>query len=1624
MTASPLQQLLHQCRERAANQRDQGTAFENLTAQYLLHDPVQRSQYKSVLLYAEWARRRGEIGADTGIDLVAELAEPVDGEDAYCAIQCKFYGPGHVMRRGDIDSFFTASSKTYFSRRLIIETTEQNWSGNAEAALQNQNPPVTRIGLAELENSSIDWGIWLNEKRIELRRKKKPRPNQLDAVAAVEKGLTEADRGKMLMACGTGKTYTSLLIAEKLAGPGARVLFLVPSLALMSQTLTEWVSDAKKDSLRCFAVCSDAQVGKRKAEDDLDIQAYDLAYPATTDAAKLAESIALSSADKMVVVFSTYHSIQVIGDAQKHHGLADFNLIICDEAHRTTGVNLSEQEKTHFTKVHYQEEVRGDKRIYMTATPRIFGDEAKSKAGDASVELCSMDDIDLYGEVLFERGFSWAVKEKLLSDYKVVVLVIDEAEVSATVQKRLADENSQLKLDDATKIIGCYKALTGQGFHDSETVSEVKPVRRALAFCNTIKNSKLLRDEFTSVIDEYRESVAQRGTDAEQAHLAQPWQCAIRHVDGSFGAHARTHELNWLKADAEDKCRILTNVRCLSEGVDVPALDAILFLHPRNSQVDVVQSVGRVMRIAQGKELGYVILPVVIPAGMDAEQALDQNEPYRVVWQILNALRAHDEELDADINRIELGEISSKIEVIAVSYQLPSTGKEKQPNPKIGDGNGPGDGGGTDLPSPKLPGNGQLSLSFDEVTRAIMAKIVKKCGTRTYWENWAGDIARIAQTHIARITSLVEDPDSEAGTSFSAFLTELRDDLNEAVTQDDAIEMLAQHLITRPVFDALFTDYSFAAANPVSKSMQCVLDTLQEHNLQKEADTLEKFYASIKRRVVGTSSDEARQKIIIELYDRFFRDAFPRTTEKLGIVYTPVELVDFIIQSANEILRDEFGQTLGSPGVHILDPFAGTGTFITRLLQSGLIAEQELPRKYAHEIHANEIILLAYYIAAINIETAYHKQIGGEYQPFPGITLCDSFDLFERDDMVRDLFPENSDRRIRLKNLQDIRVILGNPPYSSGQNSANDNAANVAYAGLDGRIATTYAKHSKAVLVESLYDSYIRAIRWGSERIGEAGVMGFVTNAGWLDGNAMDGMRKCLAEEFSCLYIFHLRGNQRTQGELSRREGGKIFGVGSRAPIAITMFVKNPEAKEHGQIYFHDIGDNLKREEKLARITTFKSIGGITAQNGWTRITPDKHHDWLNQRDDSFYQFIPLGDKKDKTTAIFPNYSHGIKTNRDAWCYNAAQGEVASNMRRMVAFYNEEVERYRNSDKSVAVKDFIDPDSRKISWSDNFRKDVAKGKQHLYDETRIVPSTYRPFTRSLLYYSRKFNERVSQMPCIFPHTAAQNRVIAVTGVGGRAGFSALMVDSIPNLHMVDSGQCFPLHLYETADRGGDLLGDRQDDRLRIQDGITDAGLAHFRAAWPGQDISKEDIFYYIYGILHSPDYRRRYENNLSKQLPRIPCVKNFTDFQAFRDAGRELGELHIQYETAEPYPVEIDGGKLLMSTFTDADYRVTKMKFARKGDNSTVIYNHNITITGIPTEAWDYVVNGKPALSWIMERQGIRTDKTSGIVNDANRYATETVGDAAYPLKLFQRIITVSLRTMAITRALPPLNLP
>lgn len=1619
--------ILEKYRKISFSERDKGDRFERLMQAYLLTDPKYSYQFKKVWLWNEFPGKKDLGGSDTGIDLVA-----VTHDNDFWAIQCKCYQDTATIDKPAVDSFLSTSSRefkdeslrtTSFAQRLWISTTNK-WGPNAYEAIKNQNPPVTRINLTDLMDASVDWakleqGIHGEKGRAE---KKKLYPHVLEVRDKVFEYFKENERGRLIMACGTGKTMTSLKIAEKQTENKGTILFLVPSIALIGQTLKEWSSQAD-EPINPICICSDPEITRNRTTGDQDLTStIDLAWPASTDSNYILKQFQhyKNANNGMTVVFSTYQSIDVIAKAQKvllKNGFPEFDLIICDEAHRTTGYTEPGMDDSAFVKVHDADFIKAKKRLYMTATPRLYDVEAQSKAAKNDVPLWSMDEEKHFGKEIHRIGFGEAVERGLLTDYKVIILTLNDKDVPTAVQKMITNGEAEIKTDDLTKLIGTVNALSKQflGNESIKVEGDESPMKRAVAFCGSIANSTNIAASYNLASENYLESLPEE----KKKNMV---TVQAMHMDGTMAAPQRDQMLSWLKEETPgNECRIITNVRVLSEGVDVPSLDSVLFLSARNSQVDVVQSVGRVMRKSEGKKYGYIIIPVVVPADVEPEHALDDNERYKVVWTVLNALRAHDDRFNATVNKIELNKKRpNQIIVGGSEYGFDGDGN---PIEKSRDGYE-----GTD-PSKEI--GRQIAMQFEQLQDVVFARMVEKVGDRRYWEQWARDVAKIAERQIERIKYLINEKKDQR-EAFDKFLSGLQKNINPSINEEQAIEMLAQHIITQPIFDALFEGYSFVKSNAVSMAIQGMIESLEEgSNLAEQDETLQKFYDSVRTRAQGIDNSEGKQRIIIELYDKFFKTAFPKMVEKLGIVYTPVEVVDFIIHSVNDILKKEFDRTISDENIHILDPFTGTGTFLVRLLQSGLIDIKDLERKYKDELHANEIVLLAYYIAAINIENAYHDAtpnpddgVGKEnYTSFDGIVLTDTFQLSETREgeiQYEEMLKKNSDR-VERQRKAPLRIIIGNPPYSVGQKSADDNAQNQTYPKLDKRIADTYQAIASGTGKRALYDAYIKAFRWSTDRLDKTGgIICFISNSSWLDGIATAGFRLYLEKEFSSIYVFNLRGNANSKGEFRRKEAGNVFGGGSKTPVAITLLVKNPDVKtKKATIHYHDIGDYLDREQKLKIVKDLKTFSNRKLD--LTTLFPNEQGDWLNPRNDGFGNFISLGNKEKETKGIEnsffkPIFSSGIVTARDNWVWNFGLDCLKSNVSNTIEFYTEELLRFNEAKKSntkLVAKNFIKYDPKRISW-DNRRLigGIDSNKAIEYNEDNIRSGFYRPFCKQNIYFSLQLSHSLYLQKDYFPLPKTDNLVICTAVQGTTTDFSTLITNQIVEYSM---GQCFPLYYFEENKATQKGLFDTDGSQKYVRrDAISDFILERAKQQY-GKTVTKEDIFYYVYGFLHSKEYRETFANDLKKMLPRLPLVETVTDFWAFSKAGRKLAELHLNYETFAPSPDVIvtgDDGKT---------YKVDKIRFPKKDQKETINYNSKITLSNIPPKAYEYVVNGKSAIEWIMERYQVSTNKESGIVNDPNDWAKEA-GNPRYILDLLLSIINVSVQTVDIVNSLPKVD--
>lgn len=1605
-------ELLDKYRKNAFSKSDLGTKFEELMVGYLKTDPKYAPQFEWVKLWRNFPARDELGGQDTGIDIVAKTNS---GE--YWAIQCKFYSEDHRVSKADMDTFLSTSgrkfhdesgSETSFSQRIVIATTD-NWGENALEASHDQTIPVSLIHLSDLNDAPVDWesieqGIHGSSARKE---KHTLFDHQREALERAVEHYKTHDRGRMIMACGTGKTFTSLKIAETLVNNSTdntmpngchkgSVLFLAPSISLVGQTLREWTSNSEND-LNPICVCSDPQVSKRRTEDDIGERVEDLGMPATTDPLRILSQY--NSNDNLAVVFSTYQSIDAIIEAQ-NRGLPDFDLIICDEAHRTTGVIMDGGggSESYFTKVHSNDNVRAKKRLYMTATPRIYGVKGKEDAQKASVTLCSMDEESIYGDEFYKITFGRAVELELLSDYKVLILTTKADDVPDIIKRHWTNGGKEIDVDTDCKIWGCLHALA-KDVADDETLRNADPdaMTRAVAFSRTIYRSKTLTDRFN-----------------ELANLEMsPIKLKMQHIDGSMNSMGREERMNWLKKES-DECRVLSNVRCLCEGVDVPALDAVMFLDSKGSLIDVVQSVGRVMRKSEGKRYGYVIIPIVVPDDEDPESALDDNERYKVVWQVLRALRSHDERLAAEINTFQY--------------------KKNNRNGHIH----------IDRPSKSNMGDVELfeltsgQYSLDDFGDALLARLVLKVGDREYIENWAKNVAGVMPALMERLRQICECNEygyKQYKPAFKRYLKGLRSCVNDNVSEEDAINMLAQQIVTKPIFQRLFGGEGFVMQNSVSQTIDAMLQEIDAKNgLEDINEQLQDFYRSVELTLSGIETADGKQKVITSLYEKFFKNAFPKDQSINGVVYTPQEIVDFIIRSARDVLKQEFNLDINDNNINILDPFTGTGTFIARLIETGIINKENLERKYLNELFANEITLLAYYIAAVNIENTFARVTGSEeYISFENILLTDTFNINQicnqttvQTDLYNTEYFKRNKKRIQREHDSPITIILGNPPYGANQKSANDNAKKRKYKeGVDKDIEEKYLDDllfdEKKGNVNSVYDNYIRAFRWSTDRIGNNdGIIAFVTPNGWLTGSAFVGFRKCIEKEFSKAYVFNLRGDGAGRYKL---EGDNVFVYGTnrgcKTGIAITLLVKHKDFNGRLKAYYKDImtmGKGYHVLEKRKTISDCVSFKQMETNNNLEVLNIKDNGDWIIERNENFKKLIPLAgdthrkfEKHDEET-VFVGYTNGYKTNRDIWSYNFSKELVANNMKNMVDEYNRQTE---NNEQIF--------DSTKIAWSGSLDTCFKRGDKAIFDIEKIRQSVYRPFSRRWFYSDSMFIEGVYQNPKIFPTPDTENKLICVSGVGVKKEFSCIITDRTTDVQLMSNGQCFPIYWYENkaGERAKNKLQSLFEDSVDIvkHDGISDYALNLAREKY-GFNVTKEDIFYYVYGYLHSPDYRKLFSDDLKLSLPRIDFVSNLDDFFAFSNAGRELANLHLNYENlAPPDTLTISGIPSIDEALSNPKLcRVNKMKLIP--EERKLIYNQYITIENIPEEAFEYVANGRSALGWLVEQYQYSVDKDSGIVNDPNEYAG---GD--YILKLVLSVIGVSVKTMEIVKQLPSLDI-
>ncbi len=1183
-------------------------------------------------------------------------------------------------------------------------------------------------------------------------------------------------------------------------------------------------------------------------------------------------------------------------------GLDEIDLVICDEAHRTVGAMYSSNErddKNAFTLCHSDGNIQAKKRLYMTATPKVYSESSKAKAKESDNVIYSMDDEEIFGEEIYTLNFTRAIALDLLTDYKVMILAVRKENLSGVTnsvnQKISRLEAKGTKLDKklinnefVCKIVGTHKGLAKKDLialddenkkdYNLQNKNDTTPSQRAISFCKSIKTSKNIKDSFETIMECYDEELKKKSF--------KNLTISIDHIDGTMNCKVRLEKLEELNTFKPNTCKVLSNARCLSEGVDVPALDSIVFFDGKSTMVDIIQAVGRVMRKAKRKKRGYIILPIALEESeiQNLDEAVN-NTNFKNIWKVIKALRSHDPSL------VDEATFKEKIKIFGSDdHNNDETNQDDEELKKDK----------TDK-TKQDPKQAQKTL-FDAILLQDLANAVynvmpTKLGDRNYWENFTKKTGNIVRTLNNRLKDIFEkNPEF-----FHGFLDSLKGNIHSNIKEDEALDMITSHIITKPIFDAIFGDN---IKNPISKALDKMVEKLSTLGLQGETKDLKNLYESVKTEAMHAKSQKSQQELIKNLYNTFFKVAFRKQSEKLGIVYTPIEVVDFILRATDGILKKHFNTDFNDKNITIFDPFTGTGSFIARLLskENGLISDEALKEKFLNHCFAFDIVLLAYYIALINITQAAQNR-DSSLKNFKNIALTDSLDIYEeKNDKGVFAFFEDLKKNKEIKDTladKNIRVIIGNPPYSAGAKNENDNNQNLSHPNLEKRVYEKYGKNSTAKNVgATTRDTLIQSIYMASELLKDRGVLGFVVNGGFIDSKSADGFRKSVAKEFSHLYVLNLRGNARTSGETFKKEGGKIFDSGSRATIAIIFFVKDNSVSDN-TIDYYDIGDYLKREEKLHRLANFTDLDAIPFE----KITPNNKGDWINQRDDEFEKLIPLKrDKKLKIlNTIFDLNSMGVASGRDPWVYNFSPKILTQSVQKCIDTYNADLKRFnerfreafKQRTKGVKSGDLyknlndkeITTDKTKIAWTDGLKNHLIKNKNlQESHEKHIRLAMYRPFNKQWLYWDKDWINRQYQLPKIFPDKDAQNVVIN-TGVGNGKNFSTLVSDCISDYSLISPTQAYPLYHY-------DDLGNRHY-------AISGYCLNLFRKHYKDNSITEEEIFYYIYAIFHHKGYLEKYKNSLAKEAPRIALSEDFKELSML---GKELAKLHLNYESGEmPY---------------------------------------------------------------------------------------------------------------------------
>lgn len=1424
-----LDHVISQLHDEGKSHVKEGKSFEKLVQAALECHPgiYGKERFETIWLWKDWPDRdtHGYTAQDIGIDLVARETEVMGG--GLVAIQVKF-GDSEVSTQ-EVDSFLGAAGAECFTSRLLVSDRDIAKTG-LEKLEKFPNCQILRT--SEMDEWLEDWNVYLKDRTKPLPisiPKHKLHDYQQDAVLEIDKGFAEDNKGQLIMPCGSGKSLVALRAAERIAGAGRDVLYLVPSIALVGQTMREW-SAQRELPMQYLGICSDVSTAL-KASDDASTAGSltELAIPVTTDADRIAEQLAKRpEPGHMRVIFSTYHSTPKIAEALERLPNFYFELAVCDEAHRTTGISEANSPKdplrgykgiSPFQLVHHNQHLRVGKRLFMTATSRVFTEKQRKKIAEGGYDeegSFSMDDPRRYGEEFFRMSFADALEKDCLSDYEVIVIAADEKSYLQSIEDTdLTHDDPKLKENISTqaavKLAGSWDALAtprttrvDQGRKPGE-LRKVwgQPAKAAIAFCNTRASSKKAALHWKKVA----QAISGRYKEGDFLEID------VRHIDATTPANERADLLQKLKekkplleqgygptllefdgatnstADAattadptanaaqptqrksSQACRVLTNAKVLSEGVDVPALDAVVFLEPRSSELDITQAVGRVMRKAAGKQKGYIVIPVVIPEhefdteDEDARLAhvdeILRSSDFKAVWQVARALRSHDERIDYWLNNPQAAQQAKTFRFHTTSFRADS-----EPDLSSKDGKAP-------QVSPKT--YEQLTLALHD---NFASMLVAKCGDREMYPRWGEKAARICETIRKRVSVYIsrtegaDGDDSPAADAFDDFLAEIQEAISPDVTARQAEEMVAQHIVTIPVFDVLFSDSDFVSSNPVSISINKLIEVLKAHggNFDEDLRPLKRAYQTMQRAFEGAVSSEDKLDILREIYDGFFNAAMKKAVEALGIAYTPVELIDFVWRSVDAVCRQEFGKGLTDEGVNILEPFAGTGTFISRLLTGKdadgnyFIRDEDLARKYAHEIHANELILLAYYIAALKIEETKHareleSKPGSKvaYEPFNNIVLTDTFLMDEHSKTSKARLLKDTDTnpaRVQKQNQLEIQIIPTNPPWSSGQDSASDDNPGVRYEAIANRVKETFVKAHKEITGRApggnaYGNSYVQAFRWASDRINDnqrqdgpggdttPAIIAFISPNSLYDGTSLAGMRKCLQDEFTDIFVVNLRGNAYKSGDERQKEGDNVFGQSTRNGVQVTVLVRNPNKNidTPATLHYAGVPEYSSLDQKFEWL---EKLGGVLS--GDFQIIPvNKRWSWSNPGTPGWDEMSPLCPQKSGTSGetLAVKHASGITSGCDAYVYAFSRAEVERKAKILIDEYSEALEIYQDDPTDECLEELTkNHNVHTIKWTHALVNTLKKQKTIVYDESKITQVLYRPFRKMWLYLDK------------------------------------------------------------------------------------------------------------------------------------------------------------------------------------------------------------------------------------------------------------------------------------------------